>query len=89
MQKLLDDNDILKYSTYGEGKLVVSDRFIKTLECKIFKKMTANKSSSYLGYLYKFPDKYSNNCHSSISKKPIDADYFPLNEEIETNPKGN
>ena len=37
-QKWLDDNDILMYLTLNEGKLVVAERFIKTLKGKISKK---------------------------------------------------
>ena len=32
MQKWLDDNDMLIYSTDIEGKLVVAERFIRTLQ---------------------------------------------------------
>ena len=35
MQKWLDDNDILMFSTLIEVKLVVAERFIKTLNGKI------------------------------------------------------
>ena len=49
--------------------------------------MTANDRKSYLSYLNKLVDKYSNNYHHSINKKPINADYFALTEKIETNPK--
>ena len=38
MQKWLDDNDILIYSTHIEGKSVVAERFIKSLKEKIYKK---------------------------------------------------
>ena len=34
MQKLLDDNDILMHLTYDEGKSVVAERFIRTLNEK-------------------------------------------------------
>ena len=53
MQKWLDDNDILMYSTYNEGKSVIAERFIKTLKSKIYKKITTNDSKSYLGYFNK------------------------------------
>ena len=56
MQKWLDNNDILMYSTHNEGKSVVAERFIKTLKGKTFKRMTANYSRSYLGYLDKLVD---------------------------------
>ena len=38
MQKWLDNNDILMYSTHNGGKLVNAERFIKTLKAKIFLK---------------------------------------------------
>ena len=37
----LKQNNIEMYSTYNEGKLVVAERFIRTLKNKIFKNMTA------------------------------------------------
>ena len=46
--------------------------------------MTANDSKSYLPYLNKLVDHYNNNYHHSINKKPINADYFGLTENIET-----
>ena len=51
MQKWLDDNDILMYSTHNEGKSVVAERFIRTLKGRIYKKMTVNDCKSCLGYL--------------------------------------
>ena len=36
------------YSTHNEGKSVITGRFIKTLKAKIYKKMTANYSKSYV-----------------------------------------
>ena len=43
MQKWLDDNDFLMYSTHNEGKSVVAERFIKILRTKIYKIITTNK----------------------------------------------
>ena len=48
MEECLDNNDILMYSTHNEGKSVITGRFIKTLKAKIYKKMTANYSKSYV-----------------------------------------
>ena len=56
------------YWTHNEGKLVVAERFIKTLEGKIYKKLTANDRKSYLGCLNKLVDQYNNNHHCSINK---------------------
>ena len=60
MQKWLDNNDILMYSTYNEGKSVIAERFIRTLKGKIYKKMTVRNSCPYLDYLEKLVDKYNN-----------------------------
>ena len=49
MQQLLDDV-ILMCSTHDEGKVVVAEIFIRTLEIKIYKQMTVNDIASYLGY---------------------------------------
>ena len=38
VRKWLDKNDILMYSTHNEGKSVISERFIKILKAKIYKK---------------------------------------------------
>ena len=71
MEEWLDNNDILMYSTYNEDKSVIAERFIKTLKSKIYKKMEANDSKSYLPYLNKLVDQYNNTYHHSINKKPI------------------
>ena len=38
MQEWLDDNNILMHSTHNEVKLVIPERFTKTLKTKIHKK---------------------------------------------------
>ena len=76
------------YSTHNEGKSVIAERFMKILKSKIYKKMTANDSKSYLPYLNKLVDQYNNTYHHSINKKPINADYSASTENIESNPKG-
>ena len=86
MQEWLNNNDILMYSTHNEGKSVIAERFAKTLKAKIYKKMTANNSKSYLSYLNKLVDQY-NKPHHSFSKKSFSADYYALTEKIETNHK--
>ena len=36
MQKWLDNNNVLIYSTYNEGKSVVAERFLRIVKCKIY-----------------------------------------------------
>ena len=40
MKSWLEDNYTEMYSTHNEGKLVVAERFIRTLKYKIYKYMT-------------------------------------------------
>ena len=65
MQEWLDNNDILMYSTHNEGKSVITECFTKTLKAKIYKKMAANDSKSYIPYLNKLADQYNNSYHLS------------------------
>ena len=77
MEKWLDDDsNILMYLTHNEGKSVVTERFIRSLKGKIYKKMTANNSKSYLDYLNKLVDEKNNTSHCSIGKNNINADFL-------------
>ena len=49
--------------------------------------MTANDKKSCLNYLSNLVDQYNNTYHHSIIKNSINADYYALTENIETNPK--
>ena len=49
--------------------------------------MTVNGSTSYLSYFNKLVDQYNNTYHCSIGKKPVNADYSALSEEIESSHK--
>ena len=87
MQKWLADNDTLINLTHNEGKSVVAERFIKALNVKTYKKMTANDRKPYLNFFNKLADQYNNNYNNSIGKKVVDAGYFALTEEIESSYK--
>ena len=50
MQESLNNNDVLMYSTHHERNSVIAERFIKNLKAKIYKKIRANVSKSYLAY---------------------------------------
>ena len=53
MQKRLDNNNILMYSTHNENKSLVAGRFIRTFKKNISKKMTGDNGKTYLCYLSK------------------------------------
>ena len=71
-EKWLSDNDINMYSTYNEGKPVVAERFIRTLEKKWYKHITATGNNVYYDVLDHVVKKY-NTRHSTIKMKPIDV----------------
>ena len=78
MQEQLDNKNILIYSTQFSN--------CKSVTAASMKKMTAKDSKFYLSYLNKLLDQYNNTSHYVVNKKPINADYSALTEEIETNP---
>ena len=73
LEKWLSDNDINMYSTYNEGKSVVAERFIRTLENKLYKHMTATGKNVYYDVLDDVVNKYNTTKHSTIKMKPIDV----------------
>ena len=78
-------NNIEMYSTYNEGKSVVAERFIRTLENKIFKHMTAIWKNIYFDVLDDIADKYNNTVHRTIKMEPIDVtddSYVKYNEDF-------
>ena len=68
-----DNNNIIMYSTYNEGKSVVAKRFIRTLKNKLYKHMTATGKKVYYDVLDDLVNKYNNTKHSTIKMKPIDV----------------
>ena len=74
-KKWLSDNDIIMYSTYNEGKSVVTEIFIRTLKNKLYKHMTAPGKNVYYNVLDDVVNKYNNTKHNTIKMKPIDVGY--------------
>ena len=72
-KKWLKDNDIEMYSTNNEGKSVVAERFIRTLNNKIYKHMTAISKNVYIDKLDDIVKEYNNTYHTSIKMKPVDV----------------
>ena len=72
-KSFLKENDIEMYSTFYEGKSVVTERFIKTLKNKIYKHMTTIGKNVYFNDLDDIVDKYNNTVHSSIKMEPRDV----------------
>ena len=61
------------YSIHNEGKSVVAERFIRTLECKIYKYMTPISKNVYINKLDDIVNEYNNTYHTIITMKPTDV----------------
>ena len=69
-KKWFKDNDIEMYLIYNEGKYVVAESFIKTLQTKIYKYMTSVSKNVYIDKLDAIVDEYNNAYHRTIRMKP-------------------
>ena len=75
------------YSTYNEGKSVVTERFIRILKSKIFKHMTAVSKNVYFDVLDDlFVNKYNNAVHKPKKMELIDvtSDSYVVYNEVKT-----
>ena len=61
------------YATYNEGKLVVAERFIRTLKNKLYKHMTATGKNVYYDVLDDIFNEYNNTKRNTIKMKPKDV----------------
>ena len=71
-KRFLKINNIEIYSTYNEQKSVVAERFIRTLNNKILKRMTAVSKNVYFDLLGDIVNKYYNTVDRRIKMKPIE-----------------
>ena len=80
VQQLLDDYDIQHYSTRGEPKAAVVERFNRTLKELTYKYMTAHNTPKYLEALPDLVQMYNTRIHSSTQMAP--ADVTPDNASV-------
>ena len=66
-------NDIDMYSTYNERESVVAERFIRTLNNKIYEYMTSILKNVYIDKLADIVNEYNNTYHSTMKMKPVDV----------------
>ena len=72
MNSWLKDNDIEMSSTHNEVKSVVVERFIRTLNSKIYKYMTSISQNMYIDKLDDIVNQYNCIYHSTIKINPVD-----------------
>ena len=79
------------YSTHNEGKSVVVERFIRILNNKMYKHMTAISKNVYFDVFNDIVDEYNNTYHKTNKMKPTDVgddSFAKYNEESnEKDPK--
>ena len=73
MKRLLDQYGIHHYSTEGEPKVAVAERFNRTLKELTYKYMTARNTLKYLDALPELLVCYNQPIHSSIDMAPADV----------------
>ena len=71
MRSLLGRNSIEMYSIHKEGKSVAAEKFIRTLNNKIYKYMIWITKNLYVYKLDDIVNKY-NNTYRTIKTKPVD-----------------
>ena len=72
-QTWIKSKKITMYSTYGESKSVVAERFIRTIRTNIERLITETKSRDWVGNLDMLVDNYNNTKHSTIRMTPTEA----------------
>ena len=73
------------YSTHNEGKSVVTERFIRTLNNKIYKYMTSISENVYINILDDIVNEYNNKYHGTIKMKPVavkENTYINIGKEV-------
>lgn len=91
----IKSKNISMYSTYGESKSVVVERFIRTLKTMISKAFTLKNSFNWVSILPDVVKKYNSTVHSSIKMTPTQASepenqsqvYLTLNRADDEPPK--
>jgi transposase InsO family protein len=73
MDEWIKDNGVIRYSTYGEHKSAVVERFNRTLKTMMWKRFTAENTRNWINMIDKLVFKYNTTIHSSIKMTPTDA----------------
>ena len=73
VKKFLKDNKVNMYSTYGDSKSAVVERFNRTLKEKMWKKFTERQTRVWIDMIDDLVGNYFNTMHSTIGFKPNEA----------------
>ena len=73
------------YSIHNEGQPVAAERFIRTLNTKIYKYITSVSKNVYINELDDIVGEYINTYHRTIKAKPVDVKnntYIDFKKEV-------
>ena len=73
MDECLKEHNIERYSTHGEHKSAVVERFNRTLKEIMWKRFTAENTRNWIDMVDKLLKEYNNKIHSTIGMTPRDA----------------
>ena len=73
MEALLKKNNVSMYSTHGEHKSAIIERFNRTLKTKMYTKFTANNNRDWVDILQGLIKDYNNTVHRTIKMTPVQA----------------
>ena len=82
MDVWLKKNNIKRYSTFGEHKSAVVERFNRTIKERMWKKFTAENTRNWIEMLNRLLLEYNTKYHTTIGMSPIEASEQQNYEEV-------
>ena len=73
MNEWLKENSITMYSTHGEHKSAVVERFNGTIKRKMWRRFTAENTNNWINMIGDLISKYNNTKHSTIEMTPVEG----------------
>ena len=73
MSEWLKKNKITRYSTFGEHKSAVVERFNRTIKGKMWMRFTAENTRNWINMIDSLIAKYNNTKHSTVKMTPTEA----------------
>ena len=73
MTAWLKAENITRYSTHGEHKSVIAERFNRKLKERMWRRFTADNTRNWIDMLDDLVSKYNNSYHNTIRMRPVYA----------------
>lgn len=73
VKKVCDVSKIRHFSTAGDTKASVVERFIRKLKQRLYRFLSASNTTTYLGALKQLVTGYNNTYHRSIGQTPVEV----------------